>query len=568
MKRSGVNTQAAAGTPSSAGQTPARVGADGGAGGPAAPKLRGTCDACATSKVKCPKEKPTCSRCKTRGLVCEYFVTRRPGRRREGSTSHTINKAAGKHITSSTDGRTSTNSERHSQPSSILSLNNDHSSDAHVGSSDNGVEDSDHETIQVVPDLLSEDSASADPASPTTGSINEGNDGLETPSMSISTYTELDNMSAIDSVLQGDPSFKDMMFFEHTLDDFDFVMPDIDPISFELDEMVGSPSSSQVRTDTASILMQVPPEKMGAILPPAAPFSAESSHSTSSTCSPLAASAQTSLLDKGKGVATSARGCRRTCGCLEEALALLRILSSSSTGSSLSSGLSSRGTVLGAPPEPGNNRPQDAVLRENQQAIDAITGMLASCPACAADTFFLTVVSMVVLKILARYAAAARMPPSAQHPYAAGALTTAKASSANRLVSSILLRGQDQAQAGALAARRGDDGGRERTAAQLVLGELHRVQRLVNQLSPRLKRNSSLGSDVDLLGRRGGGGGVVRGPAAWRGAVDVTWAGLGVFSGETESTCFSDNTLDQIERDVRCSLAALSAEIIKRLRQH
>ncbi|KAK4168176.1 aflatoxin regulatory protein-domain-containing protein [Cladorrhinum sp. PSN259] len=46
----------------------------------AGPKLRDSCHACASSKVKCHKEKPTCSRCAKRGITCEYFVTRRGGR--------------------------------------------------------------------------------------------------------------------------------------------------------------------------------------------------------------------------------------------------------------------------------------------------------------------------------------------------------------------------------------------------------------------------------------------------------------------------------------------------------
>ncbi|QKX52969.1 uncharacterized protein TRUGW13939_00040 [Talaromyces rugulosus] len=50
---------------------------------PTAPKLRDTCDACAASKVKCNKEKPTCARCAKRGVVCEYVVTKRSGRKHE-----------------------------------------------------------------------------------------------------------------------------------------------------------------------------------------------------------------------------------------------------------------------------------------------------------------------------------------------------------------------------------------------------------------------------------------------------------------------------------------------------
>jgi hypothetical protein len=44
-------------------------------------KLRDSCTACASSKVKCTKEKPTCSRCAKRGTTCDYLATKRPGRK-------------------------------------------------------------------------------------------------------------------------------------------------------------------------------------------------------------------------------------------------------------------------------------------------------------------------------------------------------------------------------------------------------------------------------------------------------------------------------------------------------
>ncbi|KAK3901816.1 hypothetical protein C8A05DRAFT_16058, partial [Staphylotrichum tortipilum] len=40
-------------------------------------KLRDSCTDCASSKVKCSKEKPTCSRCARRGVTCIYMVSRR-----------------------------------------------------------------------------------------------------------------------------------------------------------------------------------------------------------------------------------------------------------------------------------------------------------------------------------------------------------------------------------------------------------------------------------------------------------------------------------------------------------
>ncbi|KAF7176463.1 hypothetical protein CNMCM7691_002781 [Aspergillus felis] len=51
------------------------------AGSPARRKLRDSCNRCAASKIKCSKEKPICARCAKQGKPCEYFVTKRAGRK-------------------------------------------------------------------------------------------------------------------------------------------------------------------------------------------------------------------------------------------------------------------------------------------------------------------------------------------------------------------------------------------------------------------------------------------------------------------------------------------------------
>lgn len=52
----------------------------------AAQRLRDSCHACAASKVKCSKDKPTCVRCTRRGTTCQYFATKRPGRKRNSNS--------------------------------------------------------------------------------------------------------------------------------------------------------------------------------------------------------------------------------------------------------------------------------------------------------------------------------------------------------------------------------------------------------------------------------------------------------------------------------------------------
>lgn len=67
----------------------------------AAPKLRDSCHACASSKLKCYKEKPTCSRCANRGLICEYVATKRGGRKHHNRSSinDSSNTSAGTTVT-------------------------------------------------------------------------------------------------------------------------------------------------------------------------------------------------------------------------------------------------------------------------------------------------------------------------------------------------------------------------------------------------------------------------------------------------------------------------------------
>jgi hypothetical protein len=44
-------------------------------------RLRNSCDACNTAKVKCSKERPCCRRCERRGVDCVYSVSLRPSKR-------------------------------------------------------------------------------------------------------------------------------------------------------------------------------------------------------------------------------------------------------------------------------------------------------------------------------------------------------------------------------------------------------------------------------------------------------------------------------------------------------
>ncbi|KAF2132457.1 hypothetical protein P153DRAFT_355063 [Dothidotthia symphoricarpi CBS 119687] len=56
-------------------------------------RLRNSCDACNTAKVKCSKEQPRCRRCERRGLFCVYSVSLRSCKRTApNSTMATANR--------------------------------------------------------------------------------------------------------------------------------------------------------------------------------------------------------------------------------------------------------------------------------------------------------------------------------------------------------------------------------------------------------------------------------------------------------------------------------------------
>lgn len=95
----------------------------------------------------------------------------------------------------------------------------------------------------------------------------------------------------------------------------------------------------------------------------------------------------------------------------------------------------------------------DAVIDANKQVIDSVSTML-HCQ-CLYDGYLLTIVSLIVFKVLDSYGTAASAP-EAQEP-------------------DIDMMEDDELF----------------LAAQRVLGELHRVQRLVNQLSINIKRHTA-----------------------------------------------------------------------------
>ena len=231
--------------------------------------------------------------------------------------------------------------------------------------------------------------------------------------------------------------------------------------------------------------------------------------------------------------AQSYQGSRATdssCSCLVHALSLIKQLfptPSTTCTTSVTQGLSE---PIGIPTI------QD-VIAKNEHTIEAVSRML-QCP-CSQDGYLLAIVSLIVFKVLGWYGAAARKKISSGDDshgvQSAGRSHSHQPSSSEQVfqelpgVGSYCLDGEDSA----------------RMAAQLVLSELHRVQRLVNQLSTKLKlQTAKTGGPTD------------------------TPNSLGCNNVDSETTlALSAIMWNQLEVVLRKRLRALSFEIVEGLRR-
>lgn len=165
---------------------------------------------------------------------------------------------------------------------------------------------------------------------------------------------------------------------------------------------------------------------------------------------------------------------------------------------------------------------------------------MLQCP-CLQDGYLLAIISIIVFKVVDWYAAAARETPVTDDgqrpskPYPDRQrdtlCTSEQVLQIPTVVGSDYVDGEDQS----------------RMAAQLILGELHRVQRLVNVLSQRLKSHGTRHEAVSTTNNAAGG-------------QDTPLSG--------ESTRdLSATMMDQFEADLRKRLRVLSLEIVNTLRR-
>ncbi|OTA56070.1 hypothetical protein K449DRAFT_399768 [Hypoxylon sp. EC38] len=149
------------------------------------------------------------------------------------------------------------------------------------------------------------------------------------------------------------------------------------------------------------------------------------------------------------------------CSCLARALGLMQSLFPSDT-------TSGDGTLPAV----------QSVIENNKQVLEAASAMM-KC-SCSEDGYFLAVTSLIISKVLGWYYTAARKMSIAPNNHDKSTSSSSwptpisnksQETPVSVVVGGYCLNGEDQ----------------DRMKAQLVLGELHRVQSLVNQLGTKLK---------------------------------------------------------------------------------
>ncbi|KAL4867601.1 hypothetical protein BDV12DRAFT_117909 [Aspergillus spectabilis] len=495
-------------------------------------KLRDSCHSCATSKIKCPKEKPSCSKCEARGIECQYFFARRPGRRREDGSGHPTSCTSSSNNNSSSSSSNSSSSS--SSPSSLSSASSSDpksipDKDTHSALSRSG------DKIEIV-GLSPQHGYATNGTAPST-SLPASNGFLDTPqSLMMEAALTTDNVlgqysSDLSSVLADSNMFLSLSDFDPDPNDMDFSMTDY----FELPPIDGDGVPRSLNDIGSLLIPETISFGLGALDsndPLSAPFAVSSWVPSLASSVPTSSTTDPNTTMRAPATDTS-------CGCVTEALDLLKTLSSAQSFPASS--------VSGASPAPSSSMAAmgsaQAVLVENKHHVETVSNLL-SCSSCTEDAFRLVIVSMIVLKILERYASAARIQVFGSRAGSVESDTGPR--SANSMISSS--KDQMRALSRTYTMPR-DDSASGYAPARLVLSELHRVQRLVNRLSPKLR-------------------GSKEGDA--RGMEHTMWGRLQVANGndKTQSTPFSSNTLAQMESDMRNSLSSLSADIINRLRQN
>ncbi|KAK1082537.1 hypothetical protein LTR33_003853 [Friedmanniomyces endolithicus] len=427
-------------------------------------RLRNSCRSCANSKVRCNKAKPTCSRCEDRGIDCQYLQSKRPGR-----VPSRLQPSQPVDHPRTSDGpviQPATSGNNNSAPASFpLSLE--------FGLEDYGADDSRQRTDSAF-SIPSTGTNGADFfATPLGGDVNSNM--FYVGNASIAPMGSISEASHMEDTMTSEWTNGELNLLDQ-LDLNSWWSPDEECITDFTND-----SSSLRASDYTSLAASTEPSSL-----------APSSSSSTVQLKDLLETTVTSRIsgqDRNQlppplqshlsGPGRPASSTRSRCACMAQALDLLKNLSS---------------TESPEPPHPSMESYTQRVLMENQQDIDANLAMLA-CRACSNDRFLLMILLMIAARILGRYVAAAAScgPPTLGSASSEMPSTTHGEEEAT-LVSDHADRLMEMSRAWGgfcmmLPAARGVAGAQSpsREAVQRVLRELHRVQRLLAQLSIRRK---------------------------------------------------------------------------------
>ncbi|KAK3302939.1 aflatoxin regulatory protein-domain-containing protein [Chaetomium strumarium] len=473
-------------------------------------KLRDSCTDCASSKVRCSKEKPTCARCARRGVTCTYMVSRRTGR--------TSNAAITPASTGSTNaGPTATGTHSTSSRQKEAGKRNGRPS------------------LRVRTPHLSFSSMRGGASAGTGGRNASGQYSPDPISAGPGTLTEADLWSSAltpSALVMDSPRLSPPLTTIGT-DIGDFF--DMDLHSPMMLDGLEQPSTAETHTDTGTsdlfgdVVSVSDLDGFSSYANGASAFDWAKSHSPPNNCFSVVMDILTRLFPNAPSGCTMPRNRGGT----------PRVAASGS-------------------------RTMESVISENKQIIDSLTSLL-DCD-CTHDEYLISIMAMAALKVMGWYAAAASddgTPSSPTSSSTSGSASASPATHDQRPPSSSSLGG-GRGPLGEQVLRLPTTVGnycvagqhQGRMAAQLVLSELHRVQRLVNALSKRLE-------SVRLRTGQAARSGTSSGSSSMGESGD--FQGLGLGGGRAPP--FSVPTFAQLEGDLRKRLKVLSTEIIDALRR-
>ena len=491
-------------------------------------KLRDSCDGCSEAKTKCNKEKPVCSRCHVKGLTCCYGPSHRSGRR-----SAEASKAFERSRKSPAQGLVPAPAYFAAPTSPVVSSGNDIDTTTALNSTSNS-------DFSFSIDAFDFPDIAFDGAAPGTTPFAYSPDllkmSLSAPEYDVAAFMSTNLEALNDNDRKGDTDNSN----SGSKASFTYDNRNDSRIGSDLDSMTYDP---QWLHNPGVMFQNNFCSGLG--MPPSSSFAPQMNFPDISTTSSLQSSIynhQASALSNANTDAILGTTSPKTpCTCLTEALSLLATLHGNTDASSPStcSPIISPQT----PPYADNNNKNTTTLR-NLVAGGAGTGVKSAATATIQECLTLNTSSLQqATKIL-----------------------NCECSSRNQqlifFIAFITLKTMDRYTAAAQRAdaldRNSDGNGKcsSRALAQLVLGELHRVVRIVDTLSKRMREGQ---------GRRGSG--CSRSSSSQSGRGEAPEAGAGGPLGGPGGYDISASCFAQLENDLRKHLKAVTNDTMAVLRR-